>query len=71
MEENQVKVWYDEESDILYLGFKKGVSHEVVEAGPDIMLELDEDGKILGIELWNAKKNGIIERILHAVKQPL
>jgi uncharacterized protein YuzE len=53
--------------DILYLLFKEGPSHEVIEADPDVHLELDENGKIMGIEIWNAKKSGLIRQVAKAI----
>jgi len=47
--------------------FKEGPSHEVIEADPDVHLELDEKGKIIGIEIWNAQKSGLIKQIAKAV----
>jgi len=37
-----VGAWYDKSVDILYLLFKEGPSYEVIEADPDVHLELDE-----------------------------
>jgi len=58
-----VKVHYDKEQDILYLAFKDGPSHEVIESTPNIILELDEDKEIMGLEIWNAKKIGLLEQV--------
>ncbi len=58
-----VRVSYDSSSDILYLLFKEGPSEEVVEAGPDVMLEMDEKGNVMGLEIWNAKKTGLVKRL--------
>jgi len=41
-------------------------SLEVVEADPDVHLELDEKGKIMGIEIWNAQKSGLIKQVTKA-----
>ena len=68
MEEAQVRVWYDSSVDILYMLFKEGISHEVVEAGPDVVLELSENREIMGLEIWNAKKNGVIMELLKALE---
>jgi len=46
--------------------FKEGPSHEVVEADPDVHLELDENGKVMGIEIWNARKSGLIKQVAKA-----
>lgn len=58
-----MKVHYDKEQDILYLAFKDGPSHEVIESTPNIILELDEDKEIMGLEIWNAKKIGLLEQV--------
>ena len=47
------KIFYDEEEDILYLA-KEGQEGEVVELSPGINLELDESGKLIGVEVFKA-----------------
>jgi uncharacterized protein YuzE len=59
----RVKVSYDSSSDILYLLFKEGPSQEIVEAGPDVVLEMDKKGNVMGLEIWNAKKIGLVKRL--------
>jgi uncharacterized protein YuzE len=63
LEEDWMKVHYDKEQDILYLAFKDGPSHEVIESTPNIILELDENKEIMGLEIWNAKKTGLLEQV--------
>ena len=46
-------VFYDEKEDILYLA-KEGVEHEFVEIAPGVNAELDKNGTLIGIELFNA-----------------
>ena len=46
------KVYYDEE-DILYLA-KEGEEAKVVEIAPGVNMELDQDGNLSGVELFNA-----------------
>jgi uncharacterized protein YuzE len=46
-------VHYDETEDILYLG-KEGQEYEVVELAPGINMELDDQGKLVGLELFKA-----------------
>jgi len=58
-----MKVHYDKEQDILYFAFKEGPSHEVIESTPNIILELDENKEIMGLEIWNAKKIGLLEQV--------
>ena len=58
-----MRVHYDKEHDILYLAFKDGPSHEIIESAPNIMLELDEKKEIMGLEIWDAKKTGLVEQV--------
>jgi len=61
------KAWYYKSTDIFNMLFKEGPSHEIIEADPDIHLELDEKGKIIGIEIWNAQKSGPIKQVQKAI----
>ena len=70
MEESKVRAWYDKSADIFYMLFKEGPSYEVIEADPDVHLELDEKGKIMGIEIWNAQKSGLIKQVAKAIAEP-
>jgi len=70
MEEGKVRAWYDKSVDIFYMLFKEGPSYEVIEADPDVHLELDENGKIMGIEIWNAEKSGLMKQVAEAVAEP-
>jgi len=67
MEKDKVKAWYDKSTDIFYMLFKEGPSYEVIEADPDVHLELDEKGRIIGIEIWNAQKSGLIKQVQKAI----
>ncbi len=70
MEKGKVRAWYDKSVDIFYMLFKEGPSHEIIEADPDIHLELGEKGKIIGIEILNAGKSGLIKQVAKAIAQP-
>ena len=48
-----LKVFYDEKEDILYLAIK-GQEEEVIELYPGVNVELDASGELIGIELINA-----------------
>jgi uncharacterized protein YuzE len=50
---NEFKVHYDEAEDILHLG-REGQENEVVELSPGVNIELDDKGKLIGIELFKA-----------------
>lgn len=69
MEKAKIKASYDKKEDILYLLFKEGPSYEVIEADPDVHLELDKKGKIMGIEIWNARKSGLIKKVEEAIAE--
>jgi uncharacterized protein YuzE len=56
---------YDEESDVLYIVTSKGVEEEFVEVAPGIGVELDESGKVIGIEILRASE------IFKSVVKPL
>ncbi len=50
------KVYYDDEEYILYLA-NEGEEEEVIELiSPGVNLELDKEGKLIGVELFNASK---------------
>lgn len=59
-----MKVSYDRSSDILYLVFREGPSREVLEPESDIVIELDEKGEVMGLEIWNARKRGIFQEVV-------
>jgi uncharacterized protein YuzE len=70
MEKGKVRAWYDKSADIFYMLFKEDPSYEVIEADPDVHLELDEKGKIMGIEILNAEKSGLIKQVAKAIAKP-
>lgn len=49
-------IHYDEQNDILYLGVQKGIEEEFVEIAPGINVELDDQGKVIGIEVLDASR---------------
>lgn len=56
---------YDQKSDALYIGVKKGVEEEFIEISPGISVELNKKGQVIGIEILNAS------RVLKPVVKPL
>ncbi len=60
MGENQMKVEYDRESDILYIKFKDSKITETQMLSEDAYIDLDKDGKLVGIEIWKASQNAIL-----------
>jgi uncharacterized protein YuzE len=51
-----VRISFDEESDILYLSLKEGVAVDSEEIIEDVRVEYDEDGQVIGIEIFNITK---------------
>jgi uncharacterized protein YuzE len=48
-----LRVFYDDNNDILYIA-KEGEEEEIIEISPGVNLELDKNGDLIGIELFNA-----------------
>jgi len=77
MDKNKIKVRYDKESDILYILSAKGPVKNTVEIGEDVFVEIGENDDIIGIEIWQARKNVFpellkyIEEIKHKVEQKI
>lgn len=63
---NNKQFFYDRKADILYLLVKKGKEEEVVEVSPGVNVELDGQGKLLGVEILNA--SAAMKPIVSAVK---
>jgi len=57
MGENQMKVRYDSDSDVLYLLIKGGDIEDTIEVSEDLFVEYDEKRDIVGIELWRVRRN--------------
>ena len=51
-----VKVWFDEETDILYLSLKEVISVDSEEVAEDVRVEYDKQGQIIGVEIHNITK---------------
>jgi len=64
MKKAKSAIHYDRQSDVLYLGLRKGLEEEFVEIAPGVNVELDENGKVIGVEVLNAS------RILRPVLKP-
>lgn len=45
---------YDSKSDIIYIMTQKGKEEEFVEVAPGINVELNNKGRVIGIEILNA-----------------
>ena len=51
-----MKVRYDPEADIFYILIREGMVKDTEEVNEDLFIEYDENGNIIGIEIWQAGK---------------
>ena len=51
-----MRVEYEPDSDMMYVGLGEGVSTESQEVAPGIVLDFDANGRVLGIEIEDASK---------------
>lgn len=58
---------YDPEADVLGLYIGKGQEEEFVELAPDVSVELDPKGAVIGVEILNASK--VLSPFLHYLKR--
>lgn len=63
-----MKVRYDPKTNILYILIKEGEVYDTEEIDEDIWIEYDEEGNIIGIEIWNAGEK-IIMNALKAIEK--
>lgn len=61
------KIRYDPETDILYIHYRDGVSHEILEVCEDIVVEVDENGRIMGVEIWHASRMKELKELMIAI----
>lgn len=66
MGEDSVKIWYDEEVDILYLSLRKGKAVDSEEPAEGIRLEYGKNRELLALEIERAR-----ERLLKPIAQQL
>jgi uncharacterized protein YuzE len=62
-----VRVEYDEKSDAMYIWLRKAKYDISEELAENVVLDLDKNGRIIGIEVLDASKNlgkDIVTRIL-------
>lgn len=52
-----MKLHYDRETDALYIKLSDEPSTESSEAAPDIVLDFDAEGKLVGIDMDHASKH--------------
>ncbi len=51
-----MKVLYDSDKDILQVSFNKDLIEETAQLSPGLILDYNEDGKVIGFELRGASK---------------
>ncbi|RLD97920.1 MAG: DUF2283 domain-containing protein [Aquificota bacterium] len=51
MAKDKVKVWHDEEADILYISLKEGPAVDSEEAEEGIRVEYGLQGEVVGVEI--------------------
>ena len=64
-----MKLDYDAKDDVLYFHFKSGPAESVKEVEDNVMVELDEEGEVMGIEVWGARKKGVLRQLTNAVSR--
>jgi uncharacterized protein YuzE len=66
-----VQVKYDKKADALYIGLRKTTADISAEAAPNVIIDLDKAGRIIGIEVLDASKNmgqELITKIINTEK---
>ena len=51
-----MKIVYDSDKDILQISFRQTMVEETTQIAAGLVLDYDEDGKVIGMELRNASK---------------
>lgn len=62
-----MRVSYDSKSDIPYMHFKDGPAESVKEVEDNVVVELDNKGEVMGIELWGIRRKGILKELTQIV----
>ena len=69
--DKSVVINYDSSSDVLYVVARQGEEEEFIEISPGVNIELDSEGRVIGIEILNASEalSGIIEPLYRKKQQ--
>jgi len=51
MGKNKIGIWFDEETDVLYVSLRKGASVDSEEIEEGVRIEYDTQGQIVGLEI--------------------
>jgi len=60
----KAKTFYDEKEDVLWVVFKKGEEGRYEEITPDLNLEYDDGGNLIGLEVFNASKQQTFSNLI-------
>jgi uncharacterized protein YuzE len=52
----EIKKWYDKEVDILGINLGKDDYWKSIELPNGVVIDITEDGKVIGVEIWEASK---------------
>jgi len=63
-----LKVRYDPRADILYILIREGPVSDTDEVDEDVWFEYDNEGNVIGIEIWNAGERVIQKSLLEIEK---
>ncbi len=63
-----MKVRYDPRADILYILIREGPVSDTDEVDEDVWFEYDNEGNVIGIEIWNAGERVIQKSLLEIEK---
>ena len=66
-----VRVEYDPKADAMYIWFRKAKYEISEELAENVVIDLDESGRIIGIEILDASKNlgkELVDKILSTEK---
>ena len=58
-----MKVEYDVTTDSLYISLKEGVSAESEEVTDGVVLDFDDAGKVVGIDIQHASQRADIDKL--------
>jgi uncharacterized protein YuzE len=58
--EDQMKVEYDRDADILYIKLKDSKIVDTRMLSEDVYVDVDKDENFVGIEIWKASQNAIL-----------
>ncbi len=56
MKKTKQKIYYDKQTDVLWLYIKSGAEKQHKEVAPGINIEIGNEGELLGVEILNASK---------------